>query len=88
MFGGTKLRLVDDWHQAWRWSSIRFLAVGGVVQTSLLSFPGALQQYLPPKVLSGLAMFALFCLIGGGVGRITTIEPKKDDDDVQHHEHI
>lgn len=69
-----QLRLIPDWKQAWRWSSVRFLAIGGVMQGSLLAFPAQLQQYLPPWLLSGLAEFALFCVIAGGVGRITTTE--------------
>lgn len=69
-----QLHLLPDWKQAWRWSSIRFLAVGGVVQGSLLAFPVQLQQYLPSWVLRSLAEFALFCVIAGGIGRITTME--------------
>lgn len=86
MFGGVKLRFVDDWHQAWRWSSIRFLAVGGAVQVALLAFPAQLAQYIPGPVLSGLATFSLICTIAGGIGRITTIDPKDHDD--ERHEHI
>lgn len=69
------LRLIPDWKQAWKWSSVRFLAVGGVVQGSLLAFPAALAQYLPGWLLSGLAMFSLACVVLGGLGRITTTEP-------------
>lgn len=79
MFEGYRLRLIYDWKQAWRWSSMRFLAVGGVIQGSLLAFPAQLQQYLPPWLLSGLAEFALFCVIAGGVSRITFMEKTNVD---------
>lgn len=68
------LHLIPDWKQAWKWSSVRFLAVGGVVQGSLLAFPVQLTQYLPPWLLSGASMFALACVVLGGIGRITTTE--------------
>lgn len=82
MFEGYKLKLIADWRNAWRWSSIRFLAAGGVVQGALLAFPTQLQQYLPPWLLTGLSEFALFCIIAGGVGRITTME--RDHVDSNH----
>lgn len=75
---GLQLKLIYDWKQAWRWSSMRFLAAGGVIQGSLLAFPTQLQQYLPPWLLSGLAEFALFCVIAGGIGRITRVETHDD----------
>lgn len=78
MLEGYRLKLIEDWQSAWRWSSIRFLATGGVIQGSLLAFPAQLQQYLPPWLLSGLAEFALFCVIAGGVGRITVMERDHD----------
>lgn len=78
MFGGLYVRMHPQWRQAWRWSSMRFLAVGGVVQASLLAFPAQLQQYLPPWLLSGLSEFSLFCVIAGGIGHITIVEKRND----------
>lgn len=69
-----QLRLIPDWKQAWKWSSVRFAAAGAAVQGALLAFPMQLQQYLPAWVLSTLSVFALGCLILAIGGRITTTE--------------
>lgn len=78
MFEGVRLRLVNDWHNAWKWSSIRFLLIGGAIQTGLLAFPDKLLQYVPNWLLSALSVFALGCVIAAGIGRITTTEPPND----------
>ena len=74
MFGGFKLRLVDGWHQCWRWSSIRFLTLGGVIQTAVVTCPAQVAQHVPEWIWSALSCFALFCMIAAGVGRVTTSE--------------
>ena len=71
-----RLRLIDGWQHCWKWSSIRFLMVGGAIQTGLLAFPDKLLQYVPNWVLSALSVFALACVIAAGIGRVTTVEPK------------
>jgi len=71
---GMRLYLIDNWHHAWRWSSIRFIALGGVTQTALLTTPGAVLQYVPQWVLQGLSVFSLACILAAGLGRITTTE--------------
>lgn len=86
---GTKLRLrlTNDWHQAWRWSSVRFLAIGAVAQGAVVSSDRmGLSAHVPEWVLSGLSTFALFCIFAAGVGRITTTEPRDHDD--ERHEHV
>lgn len=69
-----RVRLVEDAKQAWRWSSIRFLALGGVVQGALVSAPATITQYVPDWLLRGLATFSLICIILAGVGRMTQVE--------------
>jgi hypothetical protein len=71
-----KLRLIDNWHRAWRWSSIRFLALGGVTQAALLTTPATVLQYVPQWALQGLAVFSLACVLAAGLGRITTTTEK------------
>lgn len=72
----VKLSLIPGWQSFWKWSSMRFLALGGAVQVALLAFPQALQQYLPPAVLQWGSTFVLVCMVLGGVGRITTTNPQ------------
>lgn len=67
-------RLVDDAHRAWKWSSMRFLALGGVIQGAIVTTPDAVKEHVPEWVLQGMSVFALFCIIAAGVGRITTTE--------------
>lgn len=69
-----RFRLVDDAHRAWKWSSMRFLALGGVIQGAIVTTPDAVKEHVPEWVLQGMSVFALFCIIAAGVGRITTTE--------------
>ena len=57
---------------------MRLLAIGGAVQTALLTFPDRTLQYIPQWALQGLAIFSLACVILAGVGRVTTTEPHND----------
>lgn len=83
----VKLRLIDDWHHCWKWSSMRFMALGAVAQGAVLSSDRmGLSAHVPDWVLSGLSSFALFCICAAGVGRITTNEPR--DHDNERHEHV
>lgn len=68
------LRLVDDARNAWKWSSMRFLALGGVVQGAVVTCPAAVSDHLPTWVMSAASTFSFCCLIAAGVGRITTTE--------------
>lgn len=70
------LVLIPGWKSFWKWSSMRFLALGGTVQVALLAFPQALQQYLPPAVLSWSSTFVLACMMLGAAGRVTTTNPQ------------
>lgn len=69
-----RLRLINDWHQAWRWSSIRLMAVSGVLQAVLLAFPEKMAQYVPYWVMSTLATTSLAILLLAGFARITKVE--------------
>lgn len=69
------LRLVDDARHAWKWSSVRLIALGAVTQGAVVSSDRlGLSQHVPEWVLSGLSTFSLFCIIAAGVGRVTTTE--------------
>lgn len=66
------LRLVDNARQAWKWSSVRLVAIAATVQTVVLAFP--LKDYVPQWIISGLATAALIITLMAGIGRITTTE--------------
>lgn len=70
----VNLRLVDDAHHAWKWSSMRFLALGGVVQGAVVTCPAAVSEHLPDWVMSSASTFSFCCIIAAGLGRITTTE--------------
>lgn len=74
MFGKLRLRLVDDYRQAWKWSSIRFLLLGGAVQTTVVTCPAAVAQHVPEWVWQCLSCFSLFCILAAAAGRVTTTE--------------
>lgn len=78
-----RLKLIDDARQCWRWSSMRFLALGGVVQGAVVTCPAAVSDHLPSWVLSSASSFSFFCIIAAGVGRITKVdkchEPSQPD---------
>lgn len=64
-------KLIPEWKSAWRWSSVRLMAISGMIQTVLVAFPAQLQNYIPQDVLKVLSCAALGILILAGVGRIT-----------------
>lgn len=86
-FTTVRLRLIDDAHKAWRFSSLRCLAIGGACQAAVICTPDKVAQYAPSWLMSGLSTAAVICTVLAGIGRMTTIEPKRDDD-VDHHEHL
>lgn len=64
-----KRRLIEDFHLAWEWGSIRFIALGALLQATLLAFPPPLRHWLPDWVLQ---YGALFCLAAAAYARVTT----------------
>ena len=72
------MRLIDDWRRAWKWSSVRFIALGATVQTSVVTCPAQVAQHVPEWVWQGLSVFSLVCMLAAAAGRVTTTEPKHD----------
>lgn len=73
-----KLRLVDDWHKAWKWSSMRLMGLSGTAELALHYFkdlPDTVAIYIDPHVLSWIATGSFILAF---LGRITSME-KKDD---------
>lgn len=75
MFGR---RLIDDAREAWTWGSIRFLALGGVCQTVVITCPVQVAAHVPEWVWQGLSSFSVFCMIAAGFCRVTTHQEKPD----------
>lgn len=78
------LRLIDDWHRAWKWSSIRFLALGASCQTVVVTCPAQVAQHVPEWVWQGLSIFSLICMVAAAAGRVTTVEKPNDQSPVAH----
>ncbi len=78
-----RLRLVDDWHKAWQWSSVRLWGVSGLAELTLhylKDLPQEVAQYIDPGVLHWIATIAF---ILAGAGRLTQVEKKHDGNDHQ-----
>lgn len=71
------LRLIDDAHDAWKWSSVRFMAAGAAAQAALQFAPQRVLDYAPPWSLEALSLVSLACMVLGVGGRITTMEPRQ-----------
>lgn len=69
------LRLVDDARKAWKWSSMRCLALGATTQGVVVGCPMQVAQHVPEWVWQSLSIFSLACMIAAAAGRITTTEP-------------
>jgi hypothetical protein len=75
-------RLTDDAHEAWKWGSMRFLALGGSMQAAVLAADRTgLSVHLPAWMLSAASGGAFVCLIAAGVSRVTV---KDGDSDVRN----
>lgn len=61
------MKLIEDWHHAWKWLSVQFVAAAGAVQLALLSFPEVLRAYIPD---SWMHVIVLVLLAAAVVGRL------------------
>ena len=70
------MRLVEGWHRAYKWSSMRFMALGGVAQATVIACPATIAQHVPEWIFQGLSIFSVVCIFCAMAGRITTTEPQ------------
>jgi hypothetical protein len=76
------MKLIPNWRDAWRWSSVRLSAAATLVWAWLLANPDALWSFLnglPPELrelLPPAAPLGVFLLVT--LARILTTEPKDD----------
>lgn len=71
---GLRIRLTDDWKQSWRWSSMRFLALGAACQTVVVTCPAQVAQHVPEWVWQWLSVFSVVCMLLAAAGRVTKME--------------
>ena len=81
MLNGLRIRLVDDWKQAHRWSSMRFLAIGGAAALVLKTTPDSVLAYAPGWMLQGLSIVSIASFFLAGLGRVTQVEKPNVDMD-------
>lgn len=68
-----KLKLIPEWKDCWRWSSVRCMALVGAVSTSWLAVPDDLRAAAPPWFMAAIA---LGLTLLGAVARVTVFELK------------
>lgn len=71
MFGAFNRRLSDDAHKAWTFGSMRFLALGGTIQTAVVTCPAAVAQHVPEWIWQAMSTFSLFCMVAAAYCRVT-----------------
>lgn len=81
MFSLFRRRLADDAHKAWSYGSVRFLALGGTVQTAVVTCPAQVAQHVPEWIWQAMSTFSLFCIVAAGYYRVTVPAPKPQGDD-------
>lgn len=70
----TRLQLVDDAKQAWRWLSMQAMVVAGAIQGAWLFIPEDLKSSIPPHIIQ---IVTLALLAFGVAGRLVKQEPKQ-----------
>ena len=69
----TRLELVDDAKQAWRWLSMQAMTAALAVQSAWLFIPEDMKSSIPPNIVQAVTL----ALLGLGiVGRLVKQEPK------------
>ena len=78
-----KIKLIPDWKQSWKFSSIRFSALGAVVMSIMegvhqgwIAMPSEVSQRVPNAAVIALVIYILVML-----GRIYRLTAGTEDDD-------
>lgn len=74
-----KPRVVDDWRQAIRWTSVHCMAAAAAVQGTWVSLPDDIRQRVPYYAASAVT---IVLVIGGIIGRLhkQNLPPSKPPD--------
>ncbi len=71
-----KVRIVPNWRDCWRWTSVRCMVAAAAVQGSWLEIPADMKSSIPPAVVS---FITLGLLALGTAGRFVDQGEHKDD---------
>lgn len=66
------MKLVSDWKQAWRWSSVHAMAAAVAVQGGWAMLSDDMKQHIPAVIASGVT---IGLLVLGVVGRLRDQTP-------------
>ena len=74
------MKLIDEWHQAWKYLSVQANVLGGAMASAYATFYPQLKETISPTTM-GYLTGAVFVL--GIVGRVISQQPKATDEDKQ-----
>lgn len=58
----VEARMVDDWRQAWRWGSMRWMALSALLQTladAWGSVPATVTAHIPKGIVQAMAVLTI-----------------------------
>ncbi|MDE1998038.1 MAG: hypothetical protein KGI52_03810 [Burkholderiales bacterium] len=71
------MKLIDEWHQAWKFLSVQANVLGGAMASAYATFYPQLKETISPSMM-GYITGAVFAL--GIIGRVISQQPKPADE--------
>lgn len=71
------MKLIENWHRAWKWMSVRCMALAAAIQGAWMFIPDDMRRSIPHHIVEGATVVLL---LAGVVGRVTTSIPKDTPD--------
>lgn len=68
------IRLIPNWHRAWKFGSMQFLAVGGAAQLTVMAIPAKVAEHMPEVVMQTLSTLGVACIFLAMFARVTKKE--------------
>lgn len=59
------IKLIDEWHKAWRWFSVQAMGLAIALQGAWAAVPDSLQVAVPHGIVTGITMTLLVLGIAG-----------------------
>lgn len=75
----SRIELVEDWRDAWRWLSVNCMMLVLTVLGAWAAIPDDLKQHLPPLLVNGVCIGVL---VLGVLGRLVKQKPRRRKQDV------
>lgn len=66
------MKLVQDWRQAWKWSSVHAMSAAAAVQGGWVALPDDMRRHIPLAVASAVT---IGLLVLGVIGRLRDQQP-------------